>query len=158
VGAGLNAERGKSAVKHHALIVLVVIGLSAYAGVSQAYKRLGPEAAATGQTPAAMIPPSGEQQKAEAAPRKTIAGFQASKPNLEDMDAPLAGAVTSQSAALSALLTGWGALSGIAFKGWDAQNGVWAFDATFEKGRAQCLIGFSKAGKIQTLWFKPVAG
>ncbi len=92
---------------------------------------------------------------AEAALRKTIAAFVASKPNLEDMDAPLADAVKQQSATLSTMLAGWGALKAIDYTGWNAQSDVWAFRASFASGQAQCLIGFDKAGKIQTLWFKP---
>jgi hypothetical protein len=114
-------------------------------------------AAASGQTLQAPTPPAGEQQKAEAALRKTIAAFEASKPNFDDMDTPLADAARQQSAALSAQLTHWGALTGIEYKGWNSQNAVWAFQAAFEKGQAQCLIGFNKDGKIEILLLKPVA-
>jgi hypothetical protein len=57
---------------------------------------------------------------------------------------------------VSALLASWGALTGIEYKGWNPRSGVWAFQAAFEKGQAQWLIGLDKDGRIQTLWFKPV--
>lgn len=148
-----NTTPGETAMNHHrfaaALTLASALALTPIAGPALA---AAPPAAQTVQIP---TPPAGEAQKAEAALRKTIAAFVASKPNLEDMDAPLAEAVKQQSATLSTMLAGWGALKAIDYTGWNAQSDVWAFRASFAGGQAQCLIGFDKAGKIQTLWFKP---
>jgi hypothetical protein len=153
------ASDGEIAMKTRLLIAAAMAGLTSLAALAvQPARAQAPGGAAQpGQVVQVPTPPAGEQQKAEAELRKTIAAFATAKPNFDDMDTPLAEAVKQQSATLSSLLNAWGALDALEYKGWDPQHGVWAFQAAFQKGKAQCLIGFDKDGKMQTLWFKPVA-
>lgn len=140
-------------MKLHALIAAAVL-IAAPAGAASAQS---PGAQSTGPVVQVPTPPAGELQKAEAALRKTITAFEASKPNFDDMDTPLADALKQQSGTLSAMLNQWGALTMVEYKGWNPRSGVWAFLADFQNGQAQCQIGFDKDGKLETLWFKPVA-
>lgn len=102
-------------------------------------------------------PDAQDKLKAEEAIRNTIAAFRTGKPNYDQMEQPLADAVKQQSATLASGLEQLGALKTLEYQGWVPQaSGVFRFEAGFERGKAQWLIGFGEGGKIQTLWFKPV--
>lgn len=113
-------------------------------------------AAAQGQI--VRTPDAQDKLKAEETLRNTIAAFRSGKPNYDQMQGPLADAVKQQSATLAAGLEQLGSLKTLEYQGWVPQaSGVFRFEAGFEHGKAQWLIGFGADGKIETLWFKPVS-
>lgn len=134
--------------------------------IALALLALGFAPAALAQTPAPTAAPGkvvqipapapGEQEKAESALRATFAAFAAGKPNYDDMEQPLADAVKQQSATLSAGLAALGPLKILDYQGYTPQR-VWRYHGQFANGAADLMIGFGASGKIQTLWFKPVA-
>ncbi len=140
----------------------LALGLAPLAAVAQTAS----SPTASGQTPAAA-PPSGpaaafqvpgpaEEQKAESALTTTIAAFQSGKPNYDDMEGGIIDAVKAQSGALTAGLSGLGKLRSLDYVGY-SPKGVWRYSGDFANGKAELMIGFGPNGKIQTLWFKPVA-
>lgn len=114
---------------------------------------VGPKPGEVVQMPA---PPKGEEQKAENALTTTIAAFEAGKPNWDDMESALQDAAKAQGDALSAAFKSLGELKTLEYTGYDP-HGVWKYRGQFANGQADLMIGFGPTGKIQTLWFKPVA-
>ncbi len=112
--------------------------------------------AAPGQVVQMPVPPKGEEAKAESALTTTIAAFEAGKPNYDDMEGSIVDAVRGQSDSVVATLKSLGELKTLEYTGY-ASNGVWKYRGQFSNGQADLMIGFGPAGKIQTLWFKPVA-
>ena len=133
---------------------LGIVIAAALVGVTPAGVALA-QSPTTGQI--VRTPDANDKLKAEEALRNTIAAFRSGKPNYDDMEQPLADAVKQQSATLASGLEQAGDLKTIEYKGWTpSASGVFNFEAEFDHGKAQWLIGFGPGGKIQTLWFKPL--
>ncbi len=109
-----------------------------------------------GPAAAFQVPGAKEEQKAENALAVTITAFEAGKPNYDDMEGGVIDAVKAQSGAVTATLQGLGPLKSLEYVGY-APSGVWRYAGQFAHGKAELMIGFGPSGKIQTLWFKPVA-
>lgn len=148
-------------MKVHTLIAAAVLGLAPLAtaaaqnappprGVNPA---VGPKPGDVVQMP---TPPAGEEQKAETALTTTIAAFESGKPNYDDMEGSIVDAVKAKSDVVAGTLSGLGALKSLEYQGY-SPNGVWKYRGQFANGQADLLIGFGPAGKIQTLYFKPVS-
>lgn len=142
---------------------LVALALGALPLAAFAQDKVPPRGVnpAVGPKPGEVIqmptPPAGEEQKAESALTSTIAAFEAGKPNFDDMEGALQDMAKQQSPALTAAFNSLGALKTLEYTGYDP-HGVWKYRGQFANGLADLMIGFGPNGKIQTLWFKPVAG
>ncbi len=147
-------------MKVHTLIAAAVLSLAPLTtaaaqttpprGVNPA---VGPKPGDVVQMP---VPPAGEEQKAETALTTTIAAFESGKPNYDDMEGAIVDAVKAKSDVVAGTLNGLGALKSLEYRGY-TPAGVWKYRGQFANGQADLMIGFGPAGKIQTLWFNPVA-
>ena len=105
-----------------------------------------PAADTTPSTPASIA-------AAEAALKKTIAAAQSGTMNYADMSPSLAEQVRAQSATVTPLIQGFGALKTVEHVG--RENGAELFMVEFEKQATQWIVGLDQGGKIVALLFKP---
>ena len=145
------------------IVIALALGLAPLAAASaQTAAAVPPPGVnpAAGVAPGVIVkipePPKGEEPKAESALTSALAALAAGKPNYDEMESTLADAVKSQADAVTATLKALGPLTTLEYTGYDP-HGVWKYHGQFANGQADLMIGFGPSGKIQTLWFKPVA-
>ena len=90
---------------------------------------------------------------AETALKATIAAMQAGAPNYDDMTPDLAAKVREQTAMVTPLIHGFGALNGVSHVA--TQDGAELFLVMFANAPTQWIIGLTPEGKINALLFRP---
>ena len=114
------------------------------------------------QTPAPATPPAAaaaplSTTPANAASEDTLRGFiaavQADEIDYAIFTEDLAGKIREQSAQVTPLIKGFGAVQAVDFVG--AREGVDLYAVTFATAETQWMIGFNETGKVAALLFRP---
>jgi hypothetical protein len=91
----------------------------------------------------------------EAAIRRDIQDLQLGNPNYDLMSAQLAEVTRQQLPQLKTMITQFGALQSVSFKG-VGQGGADIYEVKFERATTEWRVTLGPGGKIQSLTFRPI--